>query len=115
MLSGHVTVPINPAQDIETAAYIMEHSDSKLVFAGGLQYADRFFEALPDGVFSVGMSGSVVQTDETLDGLISRYEAGRTFAPGERMRLQRSSIRQVRLVHPRVLFIPSDRYRTRVP
>jgi long-chain acyl-CoA synthetase len=81
MLSGHVTVPINPAQDIETAAYIMDHSDSKLVFAGGLQYADRFFEALPDGVFSVGMSGSVVQTDETLDGLISRYEAGRTFAP----------------------------------
>lgn len=47
-MAGHVTVPLYPTLNAETARYILEHAEVKLLFVGKLEKADR--EAVQSGI-----------------------------------------------------------------
>ena len=66
MLSGDVSVPIYPAQNIESAHYIFRHSEAKRVFAGSLDQAARVRESLVQGMETVAMLGCTIDCDTTL-------------------------------------------------
>lgn len=49
-MSGHVSVPLYPSMSIETTRYILEHSESKLLFVGKLD--EKVWEEMKTGVTS---------------------------------------------------------------
>ncbi|NND00842.1 MAG: AMP-binding protein [Gammaproteobacteria bacterium] len=71
MLSGHISVPIYPGQDIESARYIFGHSDARLLFAGVFDQADSMQDALVEGMETVAMSGCDAICDSTLKTVIA--------------------------------------------
>ena len=74
MLSGHISVPIYPGQDVGSANYIFNHSDVKLVFCGVFDQAGRIDEALVDGMETAGMLGCSVNADIDMASILERYE-----------------------------------------
>ncbi|QFU74263.1 AMP-binding protein [Halioglobus maricola] len=75
MLSGHISVPIYPGQDIASANYILNHSEVRLVFCGDFDMHARAAEALPEGVETVAMLGCKIDTGTSLDAIYGDYEA----------------------------------------
>jgi long-chain acyl-CoA synthetase len=61
--AGGVMVPIYPASTAEQAAYVIAHSDAKILFVDGAALLGRVFEAWP----SLGAVERVVLLDDTLD------------------------------------------------
>ena len=57
MLSGHVSVPIYPGQDADSASYILDHSDAKLVFIGAVDRPSEAAKAIRKEVAKVAMLG----------------------------------------------------------
>lgn len=49
-MAGHVTVPLYPTLNSETVRYILEHSDSKILFVGKLDEWDEMKPGVPDGL-----------------------------------------------------------------
>lgn len=47
-MAGHVTVPLYPTLNAETVSYILEHSESKLLFVGKLDDWDTMAPGVPD-------------------------------------------------------------------
>ena len=78
MLSGHISVPVYPAQDIKTASYILEHSEVKLLFVGGFERAESF--DLFSHLDTVAMSGATVACDAVLADIIAAVEPKAAFA-----------------------------------
>ena len=74
MLSGHISVPIYPGQDIESANYILNHSESRLVFMGAFDQAARADEALVDGMEKVAMLGCSIECNQSLETIIQEFE-----------------------------------------
>jgi len=74
MLSGHISVPIYPGQDIDSANYIFNHSEVRLVFCGDFDQYARVAEALPEGVTTVAMLGCKFETDNTLESIYESFE-----------------------------------------
>jgi long-chain acyl-CoA synthetase len=54
-MAGHVTVPVYPTLTAETTKYILEHSESKLLFVGKLDEKPwkEMKEGIPDGLATV--------------------------------------------------------------
>ena len=73
MLSGHVSVPIYPGQDIESANYIFRHSGAKLVFAGSFDQAAHVRDALVEGMETVAMLGCTIVCDTSLEAIIENH------------------------------------------
>ncbi len=74
MLAGHVSVPIYPGQDVASARYVLDHSESRLLFAGAFDMHARLGEALLDGMETVGMLGCQCDVDLTLEDIVQQYE-----------------------------------------
>ncbi|PLW68942.1 AMP-binding protein [Pseudohalioglobus lutimaris] len=74
MLAGHISVPIYPGQDVESAHYIFNHSGAKLVFCGDFDQHARATEALVDGMDTVAMLGCKISTDVSLDEIYQTFE-----------------------------------------
>ena len=74
MLSGYVSVPIYPGQDVESANYIFNHSESRLVFAGEFDQAANVGEALVDGMETVAMLGCSFDCNTSLEAIVRDYE-----------------------------------------
>jgi len=72
-LSGHVGVPLYPGQDVDSAKYIFDHSETKLVFVGGIDQAENIDEALLPDMDVVGMLGCKVACATTLDEITGNY------------------------------------------
>lgn len=49
-MAGHCTVPIYPTLNAETVQYVLEHSESKLLFVGKLDDWDDMKPGVPDGL-----------------------------------------------------------------
>ncbi|BFM14533.1 AMP-binding protein [Maricurvus nonylphenolicus] len=81
MLSGHVSVPIYPAQDLETAAYILEHSETKLLFVGAFDKAEELHSILPEHMVTIAMRGASITCDAELEGIIVDTPPKNDFAP----------------------------------
>ncbi|MBE9537565.1 MAG: AMP-binding protein [Proteobacteria bacterium] len=74
MLSGNISVPLYPGQDVESAQYIFEHSETVLLFVGGFDQADRVDEALAREIPRVAMLGCTVECATSLKDIIANYE-----------------------------------------
>ena len=61
MLAEAVSVPLYPHQQPETTRYVLEHSESKVVFVGKLDDPDLIAAGIPDSVATVGFpyAGSI--------------------------------------------------------
>ena len=70
-LAGHISVPLYPGQDVESARYIFEHSESRLVFLGSFDQWKRADEAIPVGMPRVAMLGSQVPCQHQLGQIIA--------------------------------------------
>ena len=75
MLSGHISVPIYPGQDTESANYVFGHSETKLVFAGDFDQAANIQDALVDGMETVAMHGCKIECDTSLEAILDAYPA----------------------------------------
>lgn len=75
MLAGHVSVPLYPGQDAAAARYILEHSDTRIVFLGAFDQAAHADLAIPDGVTRVGLHGCKCRTDTDLETVIAQNAA----------------------------------------
>ncbi len=49
-MAGHVTVPLYPTLNADTVRYILEHSESKLIFIGKLDEWDSMKAGVPDSL-----------------------------------------------------------------
>jgi len=74
MLSGHISVPLYPGQDVESAQYIFEHSETALVFVGEFDQAARVDEAVPTNIPRVAMLGCTVECSTSLEDIIAQYD-----------------------------------------
>ena len=74
MLSGHISVPIYPGQDVESANYIFNLADTKLVFCGDFDQHARAREAFKEGMESVAILGCKIDTDTSLDAILADCE-----------------------------------------
>lgn len=101
MMSGHISVPIYPNVNAETIRYVLEHSQSKVLFVGKLDNWENMKKGLTAGVHCIsfplyyGETGyeswdSLVQKNEPLSGQVLRnldetatiiYTSGTTGKP----------------------------------
>ncbi len=56
-MAGHCTVPIYPTLNADTVSYILEHSESKLIFIGRLEASDwqEMQNGIPEGMPRIGL------------------------------------------------------------
>ena len=74
MLAGHVSVPLYPGQDHDSARYVLEHSDCQVILCGFFDQHAHADLAIPENLERVGLHGCVIRTDTTLAEIISSCE-----------------------------------------
>lgn len=74
MLSGHISVPVYPGQDIESANYIFNHSECRLAFLGAFDLSARADEAQADGMETVAMLGCSIECGQSVDTIVREFE-----------------------------------------
>ncbi|MBW2941295.1 AMP-binding protein [Zhongshania aquimaris] len=74
MLSGHVSVPLYPGQDAPSSKYILEHSESRLIFLGQFDIAEQADTVLPAGIKRIGISGCSCEVEADLETIIASHE-----------------------------------------
>ena len=74
MMSGHISVPLYPGQDVESARYILEHSESRMIFLGPFDHAADADKAIPDGLPRVAMLGCTVPCPHDLNTIMADNE-----------------------------------------
>ncbi len=74
MLAGHISVPIYPGQQVESARYVFGHSETRLVFAGSFDSAARVKEALLEDMELVAMLGCTAEASTSLEEIVKNYE-----------------------------------------
>jgi long-chain acyl-CoA synthetase len=75
MLSGHISVPLYPGQDRDSAKYILNHSDCRLAILGEFDISRHSAEILNPDVITLGIHGCAVDTTITLDAIQESYPA----------------------------------------
>ena len=73
-MAGHVSVPIYPTLNAETVRYILEHSESKLVFLGKLDDWDDMKAGVPDDLPGVALPLSPENTYKAWSFLSASHE-----------------------------------------
>ncbi|MEX1667836.1 AMP-binding protein [Zhongshania guokunii] len=73
MLSGHVSVPLYPGQDAPSSRYILEHSESQMIFLGQFDIAGQADEVLPAGMKRVAIHGCSCETEANLDAIVAAH------------------------------------------
>lgn len=73
-LSGHVSVPLYPGQDCESARYILEHAEARLYFLGEFDQQHNAPTVLDSDIVSIAMRGCVVACDHVLEELVSTID-----------------------------------------
>ncbi len=53
MMSGHISVPLYPNINAKTLRYVLEHSESKVLFVGKLDAWNEMKSGVPDGVHCI--------------------------------------------------------------
>jgi long-chain acyl-CoA synthetase len=73
MLSGHISVPLNPAQDVKVAQYIVSHSGVSLAFVGEIDQPAKVQDVLGKSIETVGMLGCSIDCNTTLEKITSQF------------------------------------------
>ena len=79
-MAGHVSVPIYPTETRDTVRYVIEHSESRVVFFGKLDHPDEIRAGIPDGPTVVTMPLSEGSGDISWDEILAKHQpkAGKT-------------------------------------
>lgn len=72
-LSGHVSVPLYPGQDIDSARYILDHAEVKLLFLGAFDKQLNAAEAYT-GIPTIAIRGAQAGCDHRLEQIISNAQ-----------------------------------------
>jgi long-chain acyl-CoA synthetase len=76
MMSGHVSVPLYPGQSAQSMRYVLEHSDSQLLFIGHADHPQAIEEALEGSeIIRVGLLGCDSSYETNLEAIVSSYDA----------------------------------------
>lgn len=78
-MAGHVTVALYPTCNAETAAYVLDHSEARLLFVGKLDTWDEIRPGVPDALPKVAFPLAPENDYEKWDDIVGRVEplAGR--------------------------------------
>lgn len=71
MLSGHISVPIYPGQDIKSANYILQHSETQLLFVGVFDMAEQFAKVETQRIETVAMHGASVDCATSITDILA--------------------------------------------
>ncbi len=74
MLAGHISVPLYPGQDIQSARYILKHSESRLVFLGGFDQWQDADQAIPEDIPRIAMLGCKVACQYSIDEILEAHQ-----------------------------------------
>jgi len=74
MLAGHISVPLYPGQDHDSARYVLEHSDCKIILCGFFDQHVHADLAIPDHVERIALHGCVIKTATSLKDIIDTTE-----------------------------------------
>lgn len=76
MMSGYVSVPLYPGQSATSMRYVLDHSDSKLMFIGHADHPESIEQALEGtGIQRVGLLGCQSPCDINLETIVKTTEA----------------------------------------
>lgn len=82
-IAGHVSVPIYPSANADTIAYVLEHSEARLLFVGKLDDGTKRWEALrgqvPTQLPLISLPLSASEEGQEWDAIIARTPAMETF------------------------------------
>ena len=70
-MAGHVTVPLYPTLNAETVSYILEHSESKVLFVGKLDDWDTMKPGVPDDMPCISYPLSPENDYPTWDNIVA--------------------------------------------
>ena len=73
-MAGHTTVALYPTTNAETASYVLEHSDAKLIFIGKLDVWDEIEPGVPEDMPRILMPLCPDTHGESFDDIIGRTE-----------------------------------------
>ena len=73
-MAGHVSVALYPTLNSDTIAYILEHSESKLLFVGKLDSLEETRQAVPDGLPCIAFPLAPPSDYEKWDDIVARTE-----------------------------------------
>jgi long-subunit acyl-CoA synthetase (AMP-forming) len=71
-MAGHVTVPLYPTLNAENASYILEHSDSRLLFVGKVDGWEKVMGAVPASVPIITLPLAPNADGERWDDIVKR-------------------------------------------
>lgn len=73
MLTGNVSIPLYPGQDVDSGQYIIEHSEARLIFLGAFDQAARADDMLGTDIPRIAMRGCAVECDHDLEKIVEDY------------------------------------------
>ncbi|MGB5812496.1 MAG: AMP-binding protein [Polyangiales bacterium] len=73
-MAGHVSVALYPTLNADTIAYVLEHSETKLLFVGKLDTLDEAKQAIPEGLKCISFPLAPPNDYETWDSITARTE-----------------------------------------
>ena len=73
-MAGHATIALYPTLNADTVSYILDHSDSQLVFIGKLDDWDEIKQGIPASMPGIALPLSPETSYEAWDDVISRYQ-----------------------------------------
>ncbi|MEM7137638.1 MAG: AMP-binding protein [Myxococcota bacterium] len=73
-MAGHVSVALYPTLNADTIAYVLEHSESKLLFVGKLDTLDEAKQAIPEGLRCISFPLAPPNDYEKWDDITARTE-----------------------------------------
>lgn len=75
MMSGYVSVPLYPGQSGESMRYVLEHSDSQLIFVGHADHPESIVTAIEGlGIKTVGVSGCQIACEADIESILATCE-----------------------------------------
>lgn len=73
MLSGHISVPLYPGQDLKSANYILDHSECRMLFLGAVDQAAQIDSELPNDIPRIAMLGCETPCSFQLEEVIAQH------------------------------------------
>jgi len=73
-MAGHATIALYPTLNADTVAYILDHSDSQLVFIGKLDDWEEMSPGIPQGLPKVALPLAPATDFEQWDDIMARQE-----------------------------------------
>jgi long-subunit acyl-CoA synthetase (AMP-forming) len=73
-MAGHVSVALYPTLNADTISYILDHSESKLLFVGKLDGFSEIQKGIPDGMPCISFPLAPPNDYETWDSIVAKTE-----------------------------------------